>query len=342
MSLHFSIIQVLKDNSSKTKTMTVPQIRNEIVKIINPNISEVSKTDIPTIKMVRTSLNSLLEQDRENIIKYTETYRKDGSPYRSKFYIEQPNGAEFKFLMDSVLYSPILNKDIAQNLIAFLEKIGGKPVSKYVPYKDLFKLKYKQKIDVIKNIAFIMKAIEHQRKINFTLYVYNTDLKLEKYREIKNLNPLYIIMNNSKYYLLGSYNQSKIYSFRLDLMDNFKETTEIALKLDYFNEIKDRDWSKYMHEHPYMITGDVINQKLRVNKSIFTQIVDWFGSDIKVYKNTETDKTIDVTVRASENALKYWLLQYGENVKAIDMSDNLKKSMQNAAEIIYQNYGENF
>lgn len=54
MSLHFSIIQVLKDNSSKTKTMTVPQIRNEIVKIINPNTSEVSKTDIPTIKMVRT------------------------------------------------------------------------------------------------------------------------------------------------------------------------------------------------------------------------------------------------------------------------------------------------
>lgn len=57
MSLHFSIIQVLKNNSSKTKTMTVTQIRNEIVKIINPNISEVSKTDIPTIKMVRTSLN---------------------------------------------------------------------------------------------------------------------------------------------------------------------------------------------------------------------------------------------------------------------------------------------
>lgn len=167
-----------------------------------------------------------------------------------------------------MLYSPILNKDIAQNLIAFLEKIGGKSIRKYVPYKGLFKLKYKQKIDVIKNIAFIMKAIEHQRKINFTLYVYNTDLKLEKYQEIKKLNPLYIIMNNSKYYLLGSYNQSKIYSFRLDLMDNFKETMEIALKLDYFNEIKYKDWSKYMHEHSYMITGDVINQKLRVNKSI--------------------------------------------------------------------------
>lgn len=62
MDLYFSIMKVLKDNLSKTKTMIVGQTRIKLVKMMNLNISQVSKTDIYVKKpllIIAEALNSI-------------------------------------------------------------------------------------------------------------------------------------------------------------------------------------------------------------------------------------------------------------------------------------------
>ena len=60
-------------------------------------------------------------------------------------------------------------------------------------------------------------------------------------------------------------------------------------------------------------------------------LVDWFGKNFKIVQS-EGDK-IFVEVKVNENAIKYWLMQYGENVEVVKPL-NLRESVRAMAENI--------
>jgi hypothetical protein len=148
-------------------------------------------------------------------------------------------------------------------------------------------------------------------------------------------------MGNGRYYLVATYdNSEKCYYYRVDLMTNIKITKVVSVDRVNIPELKGGiNMSEYMFQHPYMISGNIKSMKLRVNKSIFTQIVDWFGTEFTILPKTETEDTVDIRVEVCENAMHYWLLQYGENVEVLDMGKDFADKMQKAAKIIYEKYG---
>ena len=47
-------------------------------------------------------------------------------------------------------------------------------------------------------------------------------------------------------------------------------------------------------------------------------IIDWFGKDIKIVERLDDSGQIIVIFKANENAMLYWVLQYGVHAEVIE------------------------
>ena len=68
--------------------------------------------------------------------------------------------------------------------------------------------------------------------------------------------------------------------------------------------------SEYLTGHAHMFSGNVIQAKLQIQKTIINETLDWFGMDVEFAH--ETEDTVEATVRSDENSLYYWLKMYDE------------------------------
>lgn len=361
MELGYLIVKILQKYSSEivtntTHPMTLAEIQQRACSIydgpLKKHYKEYTKNDIPSRKMVQTALDSLVSMEmnlpeEEKTIFYRE-YGREESPRKTDYWFKNPlRDSDLRFFVDTALYSGILNEPQIRRLVKNVKGLSGKNLDIMTLYSEAFGgARYSQNIDVLSNAEIISNAIEQKKKIKFKLNVYNIKKELELYQECL-LNPFYVLMsNNGKYYLLGTYDsgKDKIYFFRIDLMTDLQITNEKVENRSNLTEIKNGiNLYEYYNQRPYMFGGEATRMKLRVNKSIFTQIIDWFGCDIEVHLDSETETTIDVTVKVVENAMHYWLLQYGESVQAIDVSEKFAEKLRAAAKTIYNNYsyGEN-
>jgi predicted DNA-binding transcriptional regulator YafY len=73
---------------------------------------------------------------------------------------------------------------------------------------------------------------------------------------------------------------------------------------------------KHMAEHVYMFSGPTVNVKMETTPEVFSDITDWFGTDIKILEEHE-DKLI-LRVSCNEQAMRYWALQYGPSVEILE------------------------
>ena len=65
---------------------------------------------------------------------------------------------------------------------------------------------------------------------------------------------------------------------------------------------------------------------------IVDQIVDWFGNDIRITKNSDDEKKINVSVVSSPNAMEHWAMQYINYVEVTapeSIREQICKSLQN-------------
>ena len=77
------------------------------------------------------------------------------------------------------------------------------------------------------------------------------------------------------------------------------------------------DIAKYANENIYMFSGDSVNALINIgNEYSTTYVPDWFGDGAKIYK--DKNGKIYARIQASELALIYWCLQYGENIELIE------------------------
>ena len=80
--------------------------------------------------------------------------------------------------------------------------------------------------------------------------------------------------------------------------------------------------------------------KLRVKRACFTQLVDTFSHSLIMIpgSDTATADTVDVLVNASEEAMRLWLLQYGDIAEALDMDSEFAGKMRESIEILQKKY----
>ena len=67
------------------------------------------------------------------------------------------------------------------------------------------------------------------------------------------------------------------------------------------------------------------------DEGIIDQIIDWFGTDVKIM-NSNVGGRINVSVKASPNAMEHWAMQYINHVEILS-PESLRKRIREALEI---------
>lgn len=228
--------------------------------------------------------------------------------------------AELRLLIDGVLCSRTISEKESKLLIEKLKGLGNSyfeaKVSHVCCNKDMPHLDSKQ---LIYTVDALNDAIDQEKKIEFIYNQYETDFEMHPRRKEKYIvNPYQIVVNLGKYYLVGNYDKyDDLSHYRLDLM------TEVHI-LDNPRKPKRKikglsnglNLPEHMIEHIYMYSGESIHIRLKAEKIIMTELIDWLGKDFTIEK--EDGDFIYIRLKCNEEAMFYWALQYGPGVEVLE------------------------
>ena len=139
---------------------------------------------------------------------------------------------------------------------------------------------------------------------------------------------------NGRYYLICNYDKyDNVANYRLDRITDI-EILPVPVKP--MKKVKGLEnglnLPKHMAEHIYMFTGESAAVTFRAKKYLVSEIIDWFGKDIKFSDETEDEVTVRVMVNLE--AMRKWALQYVVHVKILSpgkLVDMVKEDIKKAS-----------
>ncbi len=239
---------------------------------------------------------------------------------------------ELRILIDSVLFSKSISTKQAKGLIEKLRGLGSKYFNAKVSHvSNLPELQHTDNKQAVYSLDVINDAISAKRKVSFTYNEMGTNFKLRSKRDVPYIvNPYQVVANNGRFYLIANVDRyDNVVHFRIDKMTDVRILED---KVKPMKQVKGLESGlnlpKHMAEHIYMFSGDSIYVKIRAKLFLFTELVDWFGKDFQILK--ETDEYIEFRVLINEKAIRFWALQYGPYVEVLEPSslrDKLKEDI---------------
>lgn len=82
-----------------------------------------------------------------------------------------------------------------------------------------------------------------------------------------------------------------------------------------------------------MFTGKSVVVTFRMKKYILNDVIDWFGTEIAFFDETEEEVTARVTV--NYHAMRHWAIQYCRHIQILtptDLAETVKSDLQEALE----------
>ena len=240
---------------------------------------------------------------------YTIAY--DGGYY---LVVRKFNNVELRMMIDMVLYSKIFSAAAAERIIDKLQSLGNKyfrsSLSGIARPSSLIRSESKH---TQYSVDAISEAIQQKRKISFRYHYYGTDLKIHDRGKEYVMNPYRMIMANGHYYLLGNldkYDDMSYYRIdkmsRVEILDEKQKPMKNVSGLD-----KGLDIAEVLAENIYMVQGESSYVKLKCKSSMMDELVDWFGTNIKVMFEDKTTGNIVARVFCNHKAMMYWAMQNG-------------------------------
>ena len=236
-------------------------------------------------------------------------------------------------LIDGVLSSKHItakhSKDIIDRLCGLSNKYFRSNVKHIHSVNDWYKTDNQA---LFYNIELIDIAIEEGKQIHYDYNKYGVDKKLHKSSH-QYVSPYLMILHNQRYYLMAySEYWGNMVFHRLDRITNMivsdKKATPIRNVPGYENGINYKELSSAM---PYMYTDRPEYIDFIADIGIIDQIIDWFGSDIRIAK-TDDESKVRISVKASPNAMVHWAMQYIDYVEIISpepLRTRVKEALEN-------------
>ena len=240
--------------------------------------------------------------------------------------------SELHLLIDGVLSSKYItarhSKDLINRLCSLSNKYFRSSVKHIHSVNDWGKTENQE---LFYNIEVIYDAIEEGRQIHYDYNKYGIDKKLHRTSQ-HYVSPYLMILHNQRYYLMAysEYWHNMVFH-RLDRISKMTITDKIATPIEnvpgYENGINYKELSSTM---PYMYSDQPEHISFIADDVIIDQILDWFGSDIRIMKSDEEGK-VKVSVKASPNAMEHWAMQYINHVEVlspVSMRERMREALE--------------
>lgn len=242
--------------------------------------------------------------------------------------------SELHMLIDGILSSKHITAKHSKDLIDRLCGLSNKYFRASVRY--IHSVNDWSKTDnqaLFYNIELVDIAIEQKLRIAYDYNKIGIDKKLHK-SSYQVVSPYQLILHNQRYYLMAySEYWGNMVFHRLDRITNMKLTEKKATDLQTIPGYKNGiDYKKLSSSMPYMFSDEPERIDFMADVGIVDQIIDWFGTDIRITKNSDDEMKINVSVDASPNAMVHWAMQYINYVEVTApkaIRDRICESLQN-------------
>ncbi len=225
--------------------------------------------------------------------------------------------SELKLLIDGVLQSKHVTARHSKDLIERLCGLSNQYFRSHV--KNVYSVNEWSKTEnqaLFYNIDIVDEAIAMGKQVQYDYNKYGVDGKLHR-SSFQRVSPYQLILHNQRYYLMGYSDYWGNMTFhRLDRISNMrlydKPATPITSVKGYENGI---DYKQIVSTMPYMYTDTPERVEFIADASIVDQIVDWFGTEIRMETMADDAKKVIVSLIVSPNAMEHWALQYLNHVE---------------------------
>lgn len=284
--------------------------------------------------------------DRRAVGRNIDSLREMNYPiaYQGGYYLvyRKFNNAELRMMIDTILSSKIFSADAAARIIDKLQSLGNKyfrsSVSDITRPSSLIRTESQ---NTQYSVDAIYKAIQQNRKISFRYSYYGTDLMPHDRGKDYIMNPYRMVMSNGHYYLLGNLDKyDDVSYYRIDKMSRVEILDEKRKPMkDVSGLEKGLDIAEILGENIYMFQGKSSYVKLKCKSNMMDELVDWFGTNIKVMFEDKTTGDIVVRVSCNHKAMMYWAMQNGIWAEVLEPL-NLRKEIAAMSRGIAEKYSD--
>ncbi len=310
------IIKILQENSDEEHLLTYAEIAEKLYSNYGIEIER---------KTIASSIDILILYGYD-VVKCG----KNGLYLGARDYEE----GELLFLIDAIYSSKSMPskyaKDLAERLSKSFSKYKRKKFNHLEKIDDGSKPDNKQ---IFYTIELLNDAIEQKKKVEFQYVSYGVDKSL-KFRgdgKLYKINPYFMVNSRGKYYLVCNYDKyDTIANYKIENIANIKILDEESKPIEKVCSDEKFSIKDYIKEHIYMVSGNTVNVKIKIEKQEkVNDFIDWFGKDVSI---TQKDGIIVAELKANEDSLIYWLLQYGESfelLEPIQTRNKMKQTLEN-------------
>ncbi len=236
------------------------------------------------------------------------------------------DSSEIIYLVDSVYSSKAIPSKAVTELVRKLAGFSSKYERK--AYKHLFKPEVEGGVNkqYFFNIDVLNNAIDKRHKVKFNYISYkfeNGEVKEIKKNHI--VSPFFMVNNNAKYYLVCNKDgKNTLSNYKIENIVDIEELEEDSVEVLAFAEKSGRfDENAYIADHIYMFGGEIVHAKIKLkNDRAIGVVYEWFGKNTPITK--EGDDLV-AFIKADEQSIAYWAVQYAELVTILSPTSVVEK-----------------
>lgn len=319
--------------SNETKRMACLRILHILKKHTRP--SQAGKTSCAKM-LTQQEISTLLEKEyniileRKAISNYLGDLESSGigvfKTTKGAYYDscgKDLTEAELCLIIDLVLASRCVDAKSTKEIINKLCNLTSKHFKKEA--RNIHTLEAFDKSDsnlLFSTIALLNEAMSQSLRVELTRNDYGIDKALHPIERVE-VSPHRLVMSNGHYYLIASSEDNELKPYRVDKITEVKILT--APKQRPQGEIDD-----YVYSHPYMLSGEMIEITLAIDKDLIGEVIDAFGKNFRI--NGLRDSRIIIRTRASQRDALQWAIRFGTRATVIapqEMRDQLRTFANN-------------
>lgn len=249
---------------------------------------------------------------------------------------------ELRILIDSILYSDMLNQTYSKNLIEKLSELGSVSFKEYVKT-----LKYRaenisktKSYNTVNIIEAVQRAIFKNRQISCNSITYRDELiPRHVYDEDIIVSPYELAFSGGRYYLLCAKNgEEKLTALRVDRLDRVKILDTPSHEADELKRIKkNSSIAEYIDKQPDLCGGRLEMFTIACHRDALDDMYDAFGNRARIFtsfdENYNDPDVVMLHVDTTRESIKYWAITHSDKIVVVspqEVRDEIAQAIENS------------